>query len=222
MDFSPQKYYICEEASIRGATGKEPSGNIDIISCEPESPTGSMNVVAFQYRPTLSSLSMNSNILSTSVKTDNTYEDPGSDRQVVVELLSLSQVLCSIDKDTKVVIMLKATGSNYQPYVYFPKQDMLLRVVKDIPFEVDMAMGKIEKIQNAMIGSFVFFLLVHYAVHPVFAEEVSEDVSSIECGWKKAVDQSLIGYVPHLSLQKLNTLQEITRGGISNWSYKEM
>jgi len=53
------------------------------------------------------------------------HNDPGSDRQVVVEVLVLSQVL-SCMQETKFVIMLKATKPKFSHYIYFPAHNVMI------------------------------------------------------------------------------------------------
>ena len=136
MDFGPSRY---EEVA---------SGNM-VASCEYHRNEGIVNFVSIASYDGLA-ISLSSNIVSTSVKAASTYEDPGSDRQVVVELLATSQVLRASGKKAKFVIALKATATRFQPYFYFPPNDLLLRVINNITFEADMA-GRIRKCYDGQL-----------------------------------------------------------------------
>lgn len=138
MTFGPPKYFLYEEVGIQNV----PTGSIDIISCE-DNQEGAMNAVAFKVAGNNANAmgenpQIKSNVISTSTKSGCTYEDPGSDRQVVVELLAMSSVLCLYNEQIHYVIMLKAMVHKYRLYLYFPFHDVLIRLDKDIPFEVDM------------------------------------------------------------------------------------
>lgn len=63
------------------------------------------------------------NVVPTTAKTNATFDVVGSNRQAVVELLALSEVLvreAGSVKEVKAVIILKASMSRFQPLIYFP------------------------------------------------------------------------------------------------------
>ena len=85
LTFGPCKYFVYDEVILDCEWGHvAPSGNIDLVSCENDQ-NDATNLVAIQTCPS-SGPQDRSNVLSTSAKRDSTYNEPGSDRQVIVEL----------------------------------------------------------------------------------------------------------------------------------------
>ena len=210
MIFGPSKYYVFEEVGIEGLKGNLPKGFLDIIGYE-EKREGAMNVVAFSNldvaadrKGAVTEMQKKCNTFSTTAKSEVTYEDPGSDRQLLVELLALSSVLSTSPEGTKSVVTLKATTSKYKPYVYFPADDILIRVATDLPFDVSMKKDSHDRIGMAMFGSFVFYLLLHYAINPFVVEKIKQLVETghEKCGWKLAFEESGVAYHSSLKLQK--------------------
>ena len=64
---------------------------------------------------------------TTSTKTKDAYETPGTDRQCIVEVLAVSEVLQAFDEDLKFVVLFKACNSQFCLYIYFPPNDLLIR-----------------------------------------------------------------------------------------------
>ena len=205
MVFGPSRCCVLEEAGIRVDVGIAPTGFIDIASCEYRKNEGIVNLVSIASYKDSESVTPCSNIIAASVKGDSTYAEPDSDRQVMIELLATSQVLCASEKDFKYVIALKATATKFQPYFYFPGKDLLLRVKGSITFEANMAANSDNELGDALMGCFIFYLLLHHAVNPALANKILEASQSTKCGWQASFKSSGIKYMPHLCLQKYPT-----------------
>ena len=196
MHFGPPSYSIYEELMVRSSTGIS-LGNIDIVSCDKTSDRNAINVLAIKCCDEVHS-DDRQNIITTSAKTESTYSDPGSDRQVVVEILTLSKVFCRVE----FLILLKATTNKFRPYIYFPNDDILIRVKQDVPFDVKMKTAQSDEITASMMGCFVFFLLLRYTVNSLTIDKIKEQFegAAAQCGWKKAVEHTNIS--PFLQKQQ--------------------
>ena len=64
---------------------------------------------------------------TTSTKTKDAYETPGTDRQCIVEVLAVSEVLQAFDEDLKFVVLFKACNSQFCLYI------ILLSVAYRVP-----------------------------------------------------------------------------------------
>ena len=125
---------IYREVMIQKLRGKLPTGNIDMVTCS-ELSRGEYSWVVIKHNTSYTATSFitkASNIFATSAKTKSSFSDRGSDRQCVVELLALTQVLIQQDSSIKVVVLLKACKCFFQPYFYYPDYDLLIRTEKDI------------------------------------------------------------------------------------------
>ena len=94
-----------------------------------------------------------SRVTATTVKTQHTYDTPGSDRQAIIELLALSQVLLESNPEIRCCIMIKAMRQVFRPYFYLPQLDMLIRIGCDIKLDGDF---------NSVMGSFILSLIMHH------------------------------------------------------------
>ena len=100
------------------------------------------------------------------------------------------------------VIMLKATSTKYRVYLYFPVQDILLRLDKDILFEADMKMDSADKIKEALLGYFVFFLLLRYTINGFCLDALTEVSKDYQCGWKAELKKIDMPYVPYFKIRR--------------------
>ena len=109
------------------------------------------------------------NVVPTTAKTNATFDDAGSNRQAVVELLALTEVLVRETgsvKDVKAVIILKASMSRFQPFIYFPNEDILITTRKAISVEAALTR------KDSMMGYLVLFFLLRYKVNLEFPSEL--------------------------------------------------
>ena len=138
-----------------------------------------------------------------SVKSPNTYQNPGSDRQTVVELLSLSQVLLQNNPDMECLIMLKVCRNCFVPYFYFAKSDILIRTSSDISLNSTSSTTNQpanHQVNHELVGSFVFALIMHHLYNTQLLEHMD---AKIECGWGKSYEENLIlGFILRSTLQK--------------------
>lgn len=140
-----------------------------------------------------------SNILATSAKTKSSFSDKGSDRQCVIELLVLTQVLLQKNNSIKVVLLLKACKYFFQPYFYYPDYDLLIRTTKDI--QLDISEGSGSPIE--LMGHFAYFLIVNKFLNMEVPKQLFADLGdNIKCGWKDAYQSSGSIYVDYLMPQK--------------------
>ena len=55
-----------------------------------------------------------------------------------------------------------------------------------------------DELGNAMMGSFIFYLLLHHAVNPVIVNETTES----QCGWQGDFNFSGANYMPYFRVQR--------------------
>ena len=177
MNFGPLSYNVYEEVCVEPTEGSLPSGNIDIVGCEEHNghPT-SMVGIQCQFNVAKKD---RFNVVSTSVKTEGTFSNPGSDRQVIVEVLALSEVTKQIHGNIYFVIMLKATKSKFRPYIYFPNSDFLIRTKDDVLIEANMKNDSPD--HRAMMGTFILFLILHNAINPLFEDHIKDKFGDGGC-----------------------------------------
>ena len=200
ISFGPSKYFVFEDITVQGLRKNPPTGNIDVVSCE-DYHEGNANIVAFSSFGAMSE-EKRCNVFSATAKTEGSYDDPGSDRQAVVELLALSKVVSQ--QGAKFIILIKATTFRYRPYLYFPMDDVLIRTATDLLFEANMKEDPHDTIGKVMMGTFVFYLLLRHAVNPYFIEKIKQEVNDDDqkCGWKSVFESSGALYNSCLKIQK--------------------
>ena len=121
LAYGPSDMVLYEEAMISPLNNSVvPSGSIDFIMFSQS--TG--EVLAIKNNKTVVQVPSQF-ATTTSTKTTNTFDDPGSERQVTVELLAFSQVTFPADP-YQGVLMLKASEKQFKPYIYYPHLDLLL------------------------------------------------------------------------------------------------
>lgn len=109
------------------------------------------------------------NVVSTTAKTNATFDVVGSNQQVVIELLDLTEVLVRETrsvKEVKAVIVLKALMSRFQPYIYFPNDDILITTRKAISVEATPTR------KDSMMGYLVLFFLFRYKINLEFPSDL--------------------------------------------------
>ena len=103
------------------------------------------------------------------MKTNSAFSVPGSNRQAIVELLALSEVLVresgKVEK-VKAVIILKASMNKFQPFFYFPNEDLLITTHHAIPVEDTPTK------RESMMGHLLLFFLLRYKINLEFPREL--------------------------------------------------
>ena len=133
---------------------------------------------------------------TTSTKTRDAYETPGADRQCVVEVLVVSEVLKAFDENIKFVSLFKACNSRFCLYMYFPSHDLLLQTD---------TITLLKSTGPEMMGFFLYYMMINHQFNMHFPDCLTEKY----CGWKEAVN--LAGgdlYLPCLVPQKIPKKRE--------------
>ena len=138
-------------------------------------------------------------VSATSVKTADTFHIKGSDRQCIVEILALSQVLLAKNPDLNLVAFLKVCKTVFCLYIYYPKLDLLAKTThiglkKCLP---ELTYGEPEN----MMGYFTFFLMLNHQFNKVFPQDLLQNISDFKYGLKDNVNCNV--YLPYLIPQKL-------------------
>ena len=184
-------------ACTRGRSG--PHGYIDlVVYSEDKFPNV---ILAIQEFKAGDSNAMEVERLSaTSVKTADTFHSKGSDRQCVVEILALSQVLLASNPDIELVAFLKACKTMFCLYIYYPKFDLL---AKTTHIGLKQCLPGIQHNEpQKMMGYFTFFLMLNHQFNHVFPQDLSQNIKlDFKCGWKGNVNPNT--YLPFLMPQKL-------------------
>ena len=96
--------------------------------------------------------------------------------------------------------------------------DILVRVATDLPFEVNMKKDAHDRIEKVMFGSFVFYLILHYAINPFVVEKIKQLVETgrEKCGWKSAFEVSGVAYHSSLKLQRYPKKRSTTEMMLEN------
>ena len=127
-------------------------------------------------------------VIPTTVKTQHTFASPGSERQAIVELLSLTKVLLQNNPNIQCSVMLKVCRHMFQPYFYLPQSDILLRTNCDIRLDTNE-----DGYNHELIGPFVLSL-IHLYNTQLF---VQLDLSTTVCGWRGCYSTSNVACHPH-------------------------
>ena len=104
------------------------------------------------------------NVVPTTAKTKGAFGSPGSNRQAVLELLALTEVLVREDPDVKAVVMLKACVTKFKMFVYFPKQDLLITTCNVTLEESNN--------RESMMGCLILFFLLQHKINLEFPIEL--------------------------------------------------
>ena len=202
LAFSRGNVSTYREVIIQKSRGELPTGAIDMMTCS-ELTRGEYSWVAIKHNtsPTATCFATKaSNIFATSAKTKSSFGDRGSDRQCVVELLALTEVLKQQDNNIKVVVLLKASKCFFQPYLYYPDYDLLVRTKKDIQLNHSEGFGSPTEF---LMGHFAFYLTINkflnMEVPTLLFTELGDD---IKCGWKNAYYASRSLYACYLMPQR--------------------
>ena len=148
---------IYEEIDISGQDGHSlPHGNIDLL-CVMEKDNIASAVSMCIYADEVEE-EKRSVPTATTIKTNQSYGRPGSDRQAVVELLAISQVVLEKNPQIKVCIMIKATRHVFRPYFYLPPNDMLIRTNCDIALDGG-------NFNQQLVGNFIVSLILHHHIN---------------------------------------------------------
>ena len=108
LAFGPSAVHTLEEVGIQTNHGDDnlPHGNIDLLVYSIDEPEF---YVALKESGTIPPDTEGvDKLLCTSAKTDHSFKNAGSDRQCVVEILALSEVLKSMASDNKLVIFFQS------------------------------------------------------------------------------------------------------------------
>ena len=176
---------IYEEVGIKAADDHAlPHGKIDLLLY---TQTTSSNLVLHCVMDEAGNCSR---ITPTTVKSLNFYRNPGSDRQAIVELLSLAEVLRQKNPVIQCLIMIKACRSFCRPYFYFPKSDVIIRTSSDINL-----VSTTDEINHELIGSFILSLMMHHLYNRQLFECLDPKV---ECGWASSYAASKMKYDPYI------------------------
>lgn len=182
---------IYEEVGIKGPSDHcLPHGYIDLLSYTQSSKDSALllHCIVDGLKSVLGKCSQ---ITPTTVKSPNTYCNPGSDRQAIVELLSLSQVLLQNNPNMECLIMLKVSRDLYCPYFYFPRYDTLLRASANICLSPRTTKEQASHQSNyKLIGSFILSLIMHH----LYNLRLLAHLDTIKCGWADSYAASKMKY----------------------------
>ena len=170
---------VIEEAGIFPVKShKAPSGNIDLLLLsKSDNPHFSIGIQTYgKGKSSIKSDMPMENVVSSSVKTKWSYDIPGSDRQVTVELLALSQLLLVRNSSLKVVVMLKASKDCFKPFFYFPQCDILL-TCSSVPFHDE------KHPEVNMMGLFLLYLLLSNLINLKIVDYLLTLNLDRKCGW---------------------------------------
>ena len=112
---------------------------------------------------------------STSTKTKDAYDTPGADRQCIVEVLAVSEVLKAFDENLKFVVLFKACNSHFCLYIYFPLHDLLIQTA---------SIALLKSTGPEMMGFFAYYMMINHHFNMFFPDYLSTN----HCGWKEAVN----------------------------------
>jgi len=132
---------------------------------------------------------------ATSIKTPDSFSSKGCTRQCIVELLSLSEVLKSINRNIEFVVLLKASRDCFQPFVYFIGSDALI-TTQEIPF---YNISSQQRESAHPIAFFFYYLLLNEHLNTALLPTME---GIIECGWSRAFSKSKFQYFPGLVPQR--------------------
>lgn len=65
-----------------------------------------------------------------------------------------------------------------------------------------MKMDSADKVKEALLGSFVFFLLLRYMINGFCLDALTEVSKNYQCGWKAELEKIDMPYVPYFKAQK--------------------
>ena len=135
-------------------------------------------------------------VTPTTKKSQYTYASLGSERQAIVELLSLTEVLLQNNPNIQHSVMLKKCRHMFRPYFYL--SDILLRTNCDIRLDTNK-----DGYNHELIGSFVLSLIMHQLYNMQLFVQL--DSSTTGCGWKGCYSTSNVAYHPYICPQKYST-----------------
>lgn len=185
---------IYEEVGILGQSGHAlPHGYIDLLAFSQNLPKLAVGLHCLLDGKTVTGTC--SQITTTSLKTNHTYGNPGSERQAIVELLAFSQVLLKSNPNIRCCVMLKVSKYLCRPYFYLPQHDVLLRTNSDIQLN---SPADYTGINHELIGSFIFSLIMLH----IFNTRLFEDLKATKCGWEEVYKASGASYHCCISPQK--------------------
>ena len=177
---SDYRTIIYDEVGISGPKNHTlPLGTIDLLGL---SQNTTSSAVAMQYYIDGETV-LTGTYSKITGATMKTYSNPGGDRQAIVELLALAQVLLEINSELKCCVLIKATGHLYRPYFYLPDVDMLLRTTCDMKLEC-------EDYNTKLIGNFVLSLLMHHHFNYLRLP-----------GWAKSYKETSVKYNAYIKIQ---------------------
>lgn len=133
-----------------------------------------------------------SRLTTATLKSPNVYENPGSDRQAVIELLSLTEVLLQNNPSMQCSVIIKACRSCYRPYFYFPKHDVLIRTSLDISLQSTTS----DEINHEFIGSFILSLMMYHLYNMQLFKCLESEQD--KCGWSSSYAASKMKFDPHI------------------------
>ena len=131
-----------------------------------------------------------------SAKTNTTFSHKGSDRQCVMEVLALAEVLKLLNPDIKVVVLLKICRVRFQIYVYFTGFDLLIRTA-EVPFHDPPQAPS----SNSMMAYFIYFMILNQYLNTSLPSML-QSVVAMQCGWLEAYNSCGHKYLPVFCPQK--------------------
>ena len=131
-------------------------------------------------------------LTATSAKTSITFSNKGSERQSIVELLALSEVLKISAGDKQFFVIFKACQERFQAYLYFTAIDLLIKT-DEIPLINSNGCPHV-------MGYFSFFLMVNLHVNTCFPELLNFS-EAMKSGWMAAYQSCSYKYTSSLCPQ---------------------
>lgn len=95
------------------------------------------------------------NVVPTTAKSKAAYDEPGSNRQAVIELLALTEVLRREDPNVQTVMILKTCTNKFKVFIYFSDQDLLIT-------SCDVKIEEISSTESMMGCLLLFFSVIYH------------------------------------------------------------
>ena len=134
-------------------------------------------------------------ISATSAKTKTTFSPKASDRQCIMEVLALAEVMKILNSQIKVVVLLKACRDCFQVYVYFTAMDLLIRTA-EVPFRDPHTQSA-----DSMMSFFVFYMILNEHINTSLPEMLKYN-EGMQSGWQDAYKSCGYKYSPFFCPQK--------------------
>lgn len=216
---------LCEVGVGVGIEDREkylPHGYIDILVYEKNATSGTC--VAMKFSSDRKDNLLLRKLTATSAKTNITFSSKGSERQSIVELLALSEVLkiSNGEENKNYYVLFKACQERFQAYLYFSAIDLLIKTD-----EIPLIDGS--GCPNVM-GYFSFFLLINLHVNTCLPELLNFN-ERMKSGWMAAYQSCSHKYTSslcpqllpkHLRKRSSSELSESTKFPTANVKYSKV